>query len=137
MGSNKSRQIIFDHIPENGIGAEIGVWKGDFTMKLLEQTTPSTLHLIDPWAYQPDFGSSWYGNENMTADKMEEIYMDVLSRFANEIRDQQVFVHRLPSDAAAAGFEDEYFDWVYIDGNHDYEFVLKDLESYFPRVKNG
>ena len=28
-------------------------------------------------------------------------------------------------------------DFVYIDGNHDYEFVLKDLETWFTKVKPG
>ena len=30
-----------------------------------------------------------------------------------------------------------YFDWIYIDGNHTYEYVKQDLEGYRPKVKPG
>jgi cephalosporin hydroxylase len=48
-----------------------------------------------------------------------------------------VIVHHSAAAEAAAEFADEYFDWIYIDGNHQYEFVLLDLESYYPKVKAG
>ena len=28
-------------------------------------------------------------------------------------------------------------DFVYIDGNHDYDYVKKDLELYYPKLKGG
>ena len=31
---------------------------------------------------------------------------------------------------------DNYFDFVYIDANHDYDSILKDLKAWFPKVKN-
>ena len=31
----------------------------------------------------------------------------------------------------------EALDWVYIDGNHTYEFVLEDLRSWYPKVRPG
>jgi methyltransferase family protein len=30
-----------------------------------------------------------------------------------------------------------YFDWIYVDGDHQYEAVKKGLESYLPKVKPG
>ncbi len=44
---------------------------------------------------------------------------------------------RETSEKAAAQFEDDFFDWVYVDGNHLYEFVKRDLEVYLPKVKRG
>jgi predicted O-methyltransferase YrrM len=32
---------------------------------------------------------------------------------------------------------DEQFDAVFIDGNHSYEYVKKDLENYLPKVREG
>jgi len=37
---------------------------------------------------------------------------------------------------ASQKFSDNYFAFVYIDGNHDYDFVLQDLKLWFPKVKN-
>ena len=34
-------------------------------------------------------------------------------------------------------FEDDYFDWLYIDGNHLYEFVRQDVEVSFRKVRPG
>ena len=34
-------------------------------------------------------------------------------------------------------FPDEYFDWVYIDGNHLYEYVKEDLEVSLRKTKAG
>ncbi len=34
-------------------------------------------------------------------------------------------------------FENEYFDYVYIDGEHSYEAVTRDLTNYFCKVKIG
>lgn len=36
-----------------------------------------------------------------------------------------------------ASFPDDYFDWLYIDGNHLYEFVRKDIEISFKKVRPG
>lgn len=39
------------------------------------------------------------------------------------------------SDQAVLDFELDSIDFVYIDGNHQYEFVKKDIESYYKIIK--
>jgi hypothetical protein len=48
-----------------------------------------------------------------------------------------VRIHRELSSQAVQHFPDEYFDWVYIDGDHSYEFAKADLEAYLPKVKKS
>jgi len=122
-------------MPKNAICAEIGVWKGDFSQRILDSTNPSKLHLIDPWAFQPDFPYRWYGGIRAGSQKeMDAVFEGARERFSGRT---EVKFHREYSDKAALEFPDHYFDWVYIDGNHDYEFVKKDLEAFLPKVKEG
>src|SRR5262249_30222670 len=60
-----------------------------------------------------------------------------IARFDQEIRDRRVVIHRANSADTLPSFPDEYFDWVYIDGNHLFEFVRNDLELSFRKVKVG
>src|SRR5690554_5728611 len=43
----EDRVRILDEIPVNGVVAEIGIWKCDFSRKILRTTKPSLLHLVD------------------------------------------------------------------------------------------
>ena len=134
-----SRDCILSRIPEDSVCAEVGVYKGDFSELILARH-PKKLHLIDPWKFEPDpeYTASWYGGsvgENQA--KMDAIYESVMRRFRSPIKSGKVQVHRSGSAASASEFPDNYFDWIYIDGNHRYEFVKLDLETYTPKVKRN
>lgn len=112
---------------------EIGVWKGDYSNEIL-QRKPSELHLVDPWKFQPEFSSKWYGGKiAKQQNDMDNIYNSVVKRFMGK----PVHIHRGFSSNLYNEFEDSYFDWVYIDGNHEYDYVLDDLKNYLPKVKSG
>jgi hypothetical protein len=66
---------------------------------------------------------------------MDGRYSSVLARFQCQINAGQVVVHRAYSSDALQQFPDQYFDWVYVDGNHLYEYVAKDLELCFIKVR--
>mgnify|MGYP006297919805 CR=1 FL=1 len=128
------RQPVLDLIEPGFICAEIGVWRGDLSKKILKKS-PSFLHLIDPWVFMPEFTDTVYGKRNGNSqDLMDRIYQEVCQEF-NGIEGVQI--HRKSSLEAVRSFEDEYFDWVYLDGNHHYEYVRNDLEAYIPKVKSG
>lgn len=131
------RSCILSRIPKHSVCAEIGVYKGDFSELILERE-PKKLHLVDPWKFEvdPEYAGSWYGGslgKNQT--RMDTIHNSVLSRFRSQIRSGAVEVHRNSSANCCSQFPDNYFDWIYIDGNHRYEFVKLDLEMFLPKVK--
>jgi len=68
---------------------------------------------------------------------LDERYASVIETFSQNIYDQQVKVHRGYSTDILQKFQDQYFDWVYIDGNHLYEYVKKDIELSLQKVKSG
>jgi len=121
--------------PRHGVCAEIGVWQGGFSARIVQLRNPRELHLIDPWQFDPRLPDRMYGGSvaKNQAD-MDAIMAAVVRRFADV---PAVKVHRHKSLDAAKLFPDGYFDWVYIDGDHSYEAVLADLEAWLPKVKPG
>jgi len=122
-------------MPKNAVCAEIGVWQGAFSSQILEITAPRKLHLIDPWLFQPEFPRCMYGGAIAKHQSdMDKIYQNVITRFGKY---EKVFIHRGFSEQVLLEFSDAYFDWIYIDGNHDYDFVRRDIEMGSLKVKSG
>jgi hypothetical protein len=138
------REFIVRRMPKHGTVAEIGVDLGDFSEKILALNRPRELHLIDPWTvesgeYRQRATSTTAGPSVESPRKLDTVarYGLVCDRFASDIAGGLVVLHRANSEVAGAEFGDGFFDWVYIDGNHSYEFVRQDLELYYRKLKPG
>lgn len=102
-------------LPKHGVVAEIGVFNGDYSKLILKYNKPSKLYLIDI-------------NQNYT----EKLKL----KFKKEIDQGQVVVINKSSFTAHNDFRDGYFDWVYIDGGHDYNSVSKDCNNFESKIKH-
>lgn len=110
---------------------EVGVQRGKNAKAILDGISPSKLHLIDPWI---TFDKNIYPDSaNKKQDVQDTFFDEVKCNFAKEIHEQRVIIHRELSTQALSFFDSDYFDFLYIDGNHTYEFVLNDL-YYAQRV---
>lgn len=132
-----SRMFLLNKMPANAVCAEIGSWKGDFSQTILKETNPKKVYLVDPYAYVADYEGAWYGGTQGSQAMMDEIHQSVAERFATEIKEDKLEIIRNNSEDGFKDFENHTFDWVYIDGNHLYEFVKKDLYSSWDKVKIG
>jgi hypothetical protein len=138
--SSDPRDCILIRVPRDSVCAEVGVYKGDFSERILRIVHPKKLHLIDPWKFEPGpaYEDSWYGGPvGESQSHMDGIYDSVMCRFSVPIRSGMVEVHRSSSADCSSLFPDNYFDWIYIDGNHRYEFVKQDIQAYLPKIKAG
>lgn len=124
-------------MPKKAVCAEIGAWKGDFTKLILQKTQPEKIYIIDPYKYVESYEAAWYGGVSGSQEKMDEVFKSVQIRFENELHSGQLEIVRDDSTQALDQFENESLDWVYIDGNHMYEYVKQDLEKSLLKVKNG
>lgn len=95
------------------LGLEIGVRFGKSALATLLGSPDMELIGVDP---NPE-----YPVEAFLKDK-------VGSRF--------IFINGA-SPEALSGFADETFDWIYVDGLHDYDGVLRDFHAAWPLLKQG
>jgi hypothetical protein len=108
------------------VGAEIGVALGENAKNVLEGISNiKTLYLIDP--YFPYNGCLLERVQNSNKEKAFKL----LSGFKNI-----EFVYHT-SEWACSDIPIDILDFVYIDGDHSYLGITKDIEYWFPRLKVG
>lgn len=118
-----NREILLQQLPVNSICAEIGVDKGEFSDLILKITYPSKLFLIDAW-----------GDTNRYHDGLKEL---VYNKFEQEIKCKQIELCVGYSTAVLPQFEDNFFDWVYLDTSHTYETTIQELNILKNKVKQN
>lgn len=118
--------------------AEVGVWRGRFSEVLLDELNPQKLYLVDPWkAFTTDTDTERALVDDKNAKQMESIYQFVHKRFDPQIASGQVEILRDLSEHALKRFPDHALDLIYIDGDHSYEGVCKDLAIAVKKVRKG
>ena len=130
-----NRLAMLEKMPKGGVVAEIGVWNGDFSAAILEVCQPKSLTLIDPWDLLAGQASeTWTHDKHEDAEAMRQMYASVTDRYAAY---PEVAIQRGFSAEVLETYPDNHFDWVYIDGNHLYDFVRRDVEISFDKVRPG
>ncbi len=110
----EDRIKMLELIPKGGVCAEIGILKGDYSRYILDIVKPLNLHLVD------------VDPKSIKVAK---------KRFEDEIAQNLVEVHLEDSSTYLSSVPDETFDWIYIDGDHSYEGVKRDLEAAHTKIK--
>lgn len=108
-----NREAILHKMKKGGIVAEVGVQTGQFSRYILDICSPSKLHLID----------------------LDLVSHSIQEKFQQEIGLGMVELHQGDSSSWLASFPDGYFDFIYIDGDHTYEGVKKDVQAAKSKVK--
>lgn len=123
------------------IGAEIGVWKGDTSAYLLDNNPGLKMIGVDPYPIGEELDSDllnfgvahwlWF-KDDQDANAM---FSETNRRF--ESYGERAKLIRKPSIEAAKDFPDGFFDFIYIDANHFYTEVKKDILAWMPKVRTG
>jgi predicted O-methyltransferase YrrM len=107
------------------VGVEIGVNEGTHAFAMLKTLPIKKLYLIDP--YMPYLEDGNY----ITSDGVAKKAIEKLKEFG----DKACFIFKTSEDAVAE--IPDVVDFVYVDGNHDYSCVKKDIELYFRKLRAG
>lgn len=123
-------RYMAEAIKPNGIGVEVGVFDGDFALESAAiWKSVSEYHLVDVW---DDF-NLLVNPDDIFRHSISQAYQNVLEKC-----NQKPFViHRMDSLSAVKAFADKSLDWVYLDGNHTFDNVTKELDAYWPKVSEG
>jgi len=107
-------------------GVEVGVEAGLFSEVLCSSNPNLKLYCVDAWAYLPH--RYWVPKR-----RIEKYFKEMLIRLAPF----NVTIIKKLSMEAVNSFEDNFFDFVYIDADHRYEEVYKDICEWSKKVKSG
>jgi len=111
--------------------AEVGVYKGENANSILNELNVQKMYLIDPyleWVDQEHLGG---GKDQATMDK----YKAMTHKLLKDYEDECVYLEKF-SDVALNDIK-EGLDYVYLDGNHDYEYIKMELEQYWNKLRVG
>jgi predicted O-methyltransferase YrrM len=109
---------------------EIGTFYGANLLSVAETYgahPESKLYCIDPWEDYAEY--SEYKNQQTS------IYNTFLANIDKSGVKDKIEVKRGYSNLELPKFEDEFFDIIYIDGNHEPEYVLEDAVLSFRKLK--
>lgn len=130
----KSRDDLGEVMQKEGfsVGIELGVQRGLYSRVILSKWPSCTeYHLVDLWAHQENYKD--YANvDQKTQKQIYESAMTNLAEFGDKIH-----VCRNYTTSCVTQYDDEYFDFIYVDARHDFKGVLDDLVAYWPKLKKG
>jgi SAM-dependent methyltransferase len=126
----ETRVDMLYEVKHNGVIAELGVFRGDFSEQILEACKPKKLVLIDLWPDQPIQCGDADGN-HLEFQNGKQLHSQVVSKF-NKM-DVVRILHGLTN--LIKSYPENYFDMVYIDADHSYNAVLNDLINAYRVTK--
>jgi hypothetical protein len=108
-------------------GAEIGVWKGQFSETLLVANPNLHMYCVDPWIPYPEY---WDHTRHDTIGAAYKIAKERLAKYNTTII-------RKFSIEASKDIPNNSLDFVYIDGNHSFQDCVNDLCEWSKKVRVG
>ena len=135
--SSDKRAYILEQLAKNSKLVEVGVWKGDFSKQIWNISNPNLLVLVDSWTFDEKVrgcAPQVNGEEPLNQNFFNQAKKDTYKKFENF---QNVHILDLNSLDASSNYEDNFFDYIYIDAEHTYEAVSSDLKAWYPKLKKN
>lgn len=107
---------------------EIGSHMGESTSLFASSQMFNEIHTIDPHEGEEEFNEMFNYSWQDIKDEWK-----INTRHYSDI----ITLHNSYSYQIVDGFKDQYFDFIYIDGAHDYDSVLRDIQTFLPKLKPG
>ena len=125
------RGVLIELIPQDGVGAELGVHKGHLTPGLLSWVRPKLLYVVDPW-YLLEPNWDWAAGDKSTVNAVARVARRI--RPALESGQAQLVI--ADDRDFLKGLEDGALDWAYLDSSHMYDHTVEELELLVKKVRS-
>eukprot|EP00121_Abeoforma_whisleri_P015444 Awhi_evm1s14230 len=135
------------------VGVELGVKKGFFMSEILKRWRSCREYsLVDLWPGEDEFydrESDLDSNINVNnvscdgqdvkpkKEQKNKNYVETLARTDIFKRRVEFKICKNETVVCSERYEDEYFDFIYLDARRDRKGVTEDLEAWWPKLKRG
>lgn len=131
-----NRQGLYKLFAELGYtqGCEVGVEKGKNAQEMFECIPNLKLYAVDPYKQHAQYENEATGYLRLWDDHYLEA---VKGQAQKRLQDKNAIMIEKFSEDAACDIPDNSLDFVYIDGDHSYDFVMQDIIIWGRKVRIG
>lgn len=129
------RYEVLKELPRGGTAVEVGVAYGDFTRPILEIMQPDIFIAIDNFSISPQ-DEPW--GRQLLKNSRSNHYDYYCGQFRDRIGEGRMFVRKGLSWEMIAALPDNSVDYMYVDADHSYDSVFKEIQALKTKMKpNG
>jgi hypothetical protein len=108
-------------------GAEVGVEEGKYSEVLCKANPDLHLFCVDPWMAYTEYRT------HLDQPYINGLHANCVKRMASY---NATLIHKTSMDALE-DIPDRSLDFVYLDGNHRFEYVVNDIVGWSRKVRSG
>lgn len=125
---------------ENPVGVEVGVHRGEWSRRVLENRKDATLYMVDAWSPET---YEFTARDAVTPEKRADYEQNWLDNYVAALKVALIHAPRaIPirgrsADVARSLQGRVKFDFAYLDAAHDFDSLVVDITHWRPLVNKG
>ena len=136
---------VVKHFPSGSKFIETGCWKGRssayMAVEIINSKKNIDFYCVDNWKFKIQLTHNYIAAEfwnNLSYKDLDEVY-DLYDVFIFNMKPLEKYYIPLKMDSIEASnkFNDNYFDFIFLDASHDKNQIKSEILSWLPKLKVG